>query len=317
LSRGGLDPGRGRVRRFFGAGSAEPARTVLGRPWRAERPTVAARLALRAAAGVLAGAVVLGAIETLGPEPAFSPLAAAGIAAVAVALLPRIAWLLAAAGLCAWLVSPDADRQGTALVLAAAAAPIPFLMPRAGILWSVPVLAPLLGTIALAPVFVGVAALAPTPWRRAGLAAAGFVWLAVGELLSGDTMLFGVPDGAAPRADWEGSVSAAASDALGPLVSGPALAPALVWAAFALLLPLVVRGRWLALDLLGAALWTAGLVAAHLALGDLLAATTALDEARGLVAGSLGAALVALAVSQMAPPAEGLRAGQAGSVSTA
>ena len=107
-----------------------------------------------------------------------------------------------------------------------------------------PVLAPLLGTIALAPVFVGVAALAPTPARRAGAAAAGFLWLALGELLSGKSLLFGVPDGALPRPRWEGSISAAASDALGPLVSGPALLPALVWAGFALVLPLLLRGRW-------------------------------------------------------------------------
>jgi hypothetical protein len=205
-------------------------------------------------------------------------------------------------------VSPDADRQGTALVLAAAAAPIPFLLPRAGPLWSVPVLAPLLGTIALAPVFVGVAALAPTAWRRAGLAAAGFLWLAVGEVLTGETLLFGVPEGVLSRADWEGSISAASSDALGPLVSSPALAPAAVWAAFALLLPLVVRGRWLVVDLVGAFLWAAGLVAAHTALGDMLAATTALDEARGVVAGSIGAALVVLAVSQITAPAEAWRA---------
>jgi hypothetical protein len=117
-----------------------------------------------------------------------------------------------------------------------------------------------------------------------------------------------VPEGALPRGDWEGSISAAASDALSPLVSGPALAPAAVWAAFAVLLPLVVRGRWLGVDLLGAALWTAGLIVAHTAMGDLLATTTTLDEARGAVAGSVGAALVVLAVSQMATPAEGWRA---------
>jgi hypothetical protein len=265
------------------------------------------RLAARAGAGLLAGGIVLTALETLGPEPAFSSAAAAGVAAVAVALLPRIAWMVVAAALCGWLVAPDADRQGTALVLAAAAAPVPFLLPRAGLLWSVPVLAPLLGTVALAPVFVGAAALAPTAWRRAGLAAAGFLWLAIGELLTGDSLLFGVPDGALPRVDWEGSISAAASDALGPLVSGPALAPALVWAGFAALLPLVVRGRWLVVDLLGAALWAAGLIAAHAALGDMLAATTALEQARGAVAGSVGAALVIVAVSQMTAPAEGFR----------
>jgi eukaryotic-like serine/threonine-protein kinase len=300
----------GRLRRFFGAGSAQPARGILGRPspFADARPTVAARLLGRAGAGLLAGGIVLGVVESLGPEPAFAPLAAAAVAAVAVALLPRIGWLLTAAALSAWLVSPDADRQGTALVLAAAAAPIPFLLPRAGLLWSVPVLAPLLGTVALAPVFVGIAALAPTPWRRAGLAAAGFGWLAVGEVLTGESLLFGVPDGVLPRGDWEGSISAAASDALGPLVSGPALVPAAAWAAFAVLLPLVVRGRWLAVDLLGAGLWAVGLIVAHIAMGDMLAGTTVLDEARGMVAGSVGAALVALAVSQIAAPAEGWRA---------
>jgi hypothetical protein len=300
----------GRLRRFFGAGSAHPVRGILGRPspFADGRPTVAARLLGRSAAGLLAGGIVLGAIESLGPEPAFAPVAAAAAAAVAVALLPRIGWLVVAAGLCAWLVSPDADRQGTALVLAAAAAPIPFLLPRAGLLWSVPILAPLLGTIALAPVFVGIAALAPTPWRRGGLAAAGFIWLAVGEVVTGEALLFGVPEGALPRADWEGSISAAASDALSPLVSGPALVPAAAWAAFAVLLPFVVRGRWLGVDLIGAGLWATGLIVAHIALGDMLAATTALDEARGMVAGSVGAALVALAVSQIASPAEGWRA---------
>jgi eukaryotic-like serine/threonine-protein kinase len=308
LRRVGLPSTRGRrsaLTRLLGRRPAEgqPSTGVLGR----ETPpsSIGLRLAARVGAGLLAGAIVLASLETLGPEPSFSAAAAAGGTALGVALLPRIAWLLAAAGLCVWLVGPDADRQGTALVLAAAAAPIPFLLPRAKLLWSVPVVAPLLGTVALAPVFVGVAALAPTAWRRGAVGAAGFLWLAIGEVLSGDELLFGIPDGTLPRGDWEGSVSAAASDALVPLLSGPALAPAIVWAGFAILLPLVVRGRWLTVDLLGAGLWVAGLVAAHVALGDLLAATTALDAARGAVAGSIGAALVVVAVSQMLPPTEG------------
>jgi hypothetical protein len=213
---------------------------------------------------------------------------------VATAVLPRIGWLLAVIALCAWLVSPDADRQGTALVLAAAAAPVPFLLPRAGLLWSVPVLAPLLGTIALAPAFIGVAALASTPARRAGLAAAGLWWLVLGEAVTGRALLFGSPDGTLPRESWEGSISAALSDALQPLVTSPALAPALVWAAGAVALALVVRGRWLAVDLLGAGACAVGLIAAHVALGDALAADVALDQARGGVAGSIVAAAVVL-----------------------
>jgi eukaryotic-like serine/threonine-protein kinase len=317
LRRVGLPSTQGRrsliTRLLLGSGAeaapdAEPAPGLLGRRSPdAAPPTRLAALGRRLGAGALAGGIVLGVLETLGPEPTFSAPAAAGAAALAVALLPRIAWLMVAAGLCGWLVSPEADRQGTALVLAAAAAPIPLLLPRAGLLWSAPILAPLLGTVALAPVFVGIAALAPTPWRRAGLAGAGFLWLAIGELLTGKSLLFGVPDGALPRADWEGSISAAAGDALGPLLSGPSLAPAVVWAAFAMLLPLVVRGRWLAVDLAGAGLWAAGLLIAHAALGDMLAATTALDQARGALAGAIGAGLVGVAVAQMAAPTEGFR----------
>ena len=258
------------------------------------------RIPERIAAGLAAGGLVLACVLTLGPDPSFSPFAAAGLAAAATAVLPRIGWLLAVIGLCAWLVSPDADRQGTALVLAAAAAPVPFLLPRAGFLWSMPVAAPLLGTIALGPAFIGIAALASTTTRRVGLAAAGLWWLVLGEALTGNDLLFGSPDGTMARSTWEGSISAAASDALGPLVTTPAPAPALVWAAGAVALALVVRGRWLAVDLLGAGLCAAALIAAHIALGDALAADVALDHARGAVAGSITAALVVVATFHMA-----------------
>jgi hypothetical protein len=189
-------------------------------------------------------------------------------------------------------------------VIAAAAAPMPFLLPRAGLLWSVPIAAPLLGTIALGPAFIGIAALASTTTRRAGLAAAGLWWLMLGEALTGRDLLFGSPDGTMARSTWEGSISAALSDALAPLVTTPALAPALVWAAGAIALPLIVRGRWLAVDLLGAGLCAAALIAAHVALGDALAADVALDHARGAVAGSITAALVVVVTFHMAGTTE-------------
>jgi hypothetical protein len=293
-----------------GLTSAMPRRGLLGRRRPAEVPAQARgrRVLERAGAGVAAGLLLLLALTQLGPEPPFSPLAAAAAAAVVTALLPRLGWLLTAAAACAWLASPDADRQGTALVLAAGAAPVPFLLPRAGLLWSVPVLAPLLGAIALAPAFVGIAALASGAWRRAGLAAAGFIWLALAEPLTGHSLLFGVADGTQPAAEWQDSVSRAATDVLSPLASSPALAPAVVWAAFAVVLPLVVRGRFLVLDVLGAGLWAAGLIAAHVALGDLLAATTDLEQARGMVAGAVLGAIVAVAASTVGPPAETWRA---------
>ncbi len=301
------DDGPGPARGFFREDSDAPT-GALGRAEPGAQPARWVRPAERAGAGLLAGGIVLGVLGSLGPDPSFSPLAAAGAAALATALLPRIGWILTVFSLCAWLVSPEADRQGTALVLAAAAAPIPFLLPRAGLLWSVPVFAPLLGTVALGPAFVGIAALAPTPWRRAGLAIAGLWWLVLGEAITGKALLFGAPDGTLPRAAWEGSISAAASDVLQPLITSTALAPLVVWAAFAVALPLVVRGRWLALDLVGAGVWVVGLIVAQVALGDALAPDVALDQARGAVTGALLAAVVALSVSQVVAPAEGWRA---------
>jgi hypothetical protein len=316
LRRVGL-PTTKRTRRLFGSRPERPgyfrddptaATGLLGRSEPEARPSRTARLLQRAGAGLLAGLLVLGVLGSLGPDPSFSPVAAAAAAALATALLPRIGWMLSVFALCAWLASPEAGRQGTALVLAAAAAPIPLLLPRAGLLWSVPVIAPLLGTVALGPAFVGIAALAPTAWRRAGLAVAGFWWLVLGEAITGKALLFGSPDGTLPRGEWEGSVSAAVSDVLQPLATTPALAPLVVWALFAVLLPLAVRGRWLAVDLLAAGIWVVGLVVANLALGDALAADVALDHARGAVIGPLLAAIVVLSVSQIVAPAEGWRA---------
>ena len=271
----------------------------------AESSGLAATVASRLSAGVAGGLLVAAALELLGPSPPVSPAGAGAVAALCVAVLPRVGWIAAALAVCVWLASPGAERDGTALVLASALLPIPLLLPRAGLLWSVPALAPLLGSVALAPVFVGVAALASTGWRRAGLAAGGFLWLAGTEILTGADLLFGPADGTGERAEWQDSLIDAAGDALLPLLSSPALAPLFVWVAFAMVLPLLVRGRYGALDLVAAALWAAGLIAAQSAMGDLLAATTELERARGAVAGACLGAVVALLVTFLAPPPRG------------
>ena len=275
----------------FGLTSATD-RTLVQRLARS-RSSVPGRLA----AGLAAGGLMLAALEGLGPEPPVSSVAAAAVTAAAVALLPRIAWLTAAACLVGWLASPDADREGTALVLAAALAPIPFLLPRAGLLWSAPALAPLLGVVALAPLFVALAGLCATAWRRAGLAAAGFWWLVIAEVVSGDALLFGTADGTLPRSDWETSFGGAASDALYPLLSSPVIATAAIWVVLAAILPLLVRGRSLALDVFAASAWAAALVAAHVAVADLVASSVELDQARGAVGGAILAGVVAVAAA--------------------
>src|SRR4051794_6113074 len=259
--------------------------------------SLAARVAMRAAAGLGAGALTLAGLTSLGPTPDWSPLAAAAIVALLTAIAPRLGWV---AGMCVvigWLGSPSTDREGTALLLTAAAAPVPLLLPRAGLWWSVPALAPLLGAAGIAPLYVAIAALAPTPWRRAGVAAAGFLWLLIAEVVTGHNLLFGVPGGVDPRAAWETSLGGGGTDALFPAIGSTAVLPMVVWAAFAALLPVLVRGRALVLDVLGAGIWAAGLIAAHGALGQIMAPDVPLDTARGAIAGGLLAAVLAVAAA--------------------
>ena len=92
---------------------------------------------------------------------------------------------------------------------------------------------------------MAVAALAPTIWRRAGLAAAGALWLLAAEALTGEALLFGVPDAVPAREVWEGSLSQAASDVVGPIASSPLMLLLGAWAGLAVVLPLLLRGRWL------------------------------------------------------------------------
>jgi hypothetical protein len=247
----------------------------------------------RALAGLAAGALASAGVEAIGPDPTFSVTAAVVAVAVAVALLPRIGWLLAAGAFAGWLGSELID--GTAIVVGCALATVPLLLPRAGRLWSVPALAPLLGAIALAPAFPGLAGLASTAWRRAGLAAAGFLWLGVAELLTSDSLLYGPPVDAEPRSEWAGSLGGGFSDALGPLASTPAMLTVVAWAGFAALLPVVVRGRSPALDVAAAVTWAAVLVAAHQGIAELAAGQVARADARGAAAGAAIGAFAAVA----------------------
>jgi hypothetical protein len=253
-------------------------------------------LAGRFLAGAAAGGLAVAALEFPDRAPPVSPLLAGTAVAIAVMLLPRIAWIATAVATAVWFVLPETGLNGAALMLATCAAVTVVLLPRAGLLWSVPALAPLLGAIGLGPLYVVVAGFATTVWRRAGLAAAGFLWLAVAEIASGRTLLFGAPDGSTSHNEWERSFHAAADHALSPLVTTPALLPAAAWIALAVVLPLVVRGRSLTLDLLGVIVWTAGLLAAHQAIGRVLDQ----QDARGLAAGALLAAVAAVAVPRMA-----------------
>jgi hypothetical protein len=255
---------------------------------------LALRLAPRAFGGLAAGALTAAALALPAAQPPVAILPAAAGVAIATALLPRLAWLVTAAAVLAWIAT-GAGLDGAAAVALPALAATPVLLPRAGRAWSLPALAPLLGLAALAPAYVGVAGLARTPLRRAGLGAAGALWLAATEAIGGDRLLFGAPPAVPGPSAWIASLPAAVIDALPPFLTTPALAPALVWAAFACALPLAVRGRSLPLDLARGTLWAGGLIAAHAALAQALGLGAGTSAAPQMVAGSLLALAFAVA----------------------
>ena len=253
-------------------------------PARRPRPRLPARVGAAAAASALAAA----ALAWLGPQPPLQAPAAAGIAASAVLVLPRLGWLLVATALIGWLA---VAAPGGALLLALALAPVPALLPRHGPAWSLPALAPLLGVAGLAGAWPAVAGQAARWPARAALGGLGGWWLALAEAWTSGRLLTGPASGVLPRAAWEGSALHAVRGAVWPLLSAGALALAVLWALAAVLLPLLVRGRSAALDLVGAAAWAATLAAATQALAEGLL----LDPPRGLVPGAVLAGVIAVA----------------------
>jgi eukaryotic-like serine/threonine-protein kinase len=250
-------------------------------PREATRPRVPPRS--RAVAALGAAGLAAAALAWLSPRAGVdvSPPAGAAAAAIAVLALPRAGWIAMVAALAAW------SGGATAIVLAAAALPTVILLRRSGGLWSLPAGASVLGVAGLAGAWPALAAQAARPWHRAALGALGCWWLALAELVSGDRLALGAP----PDATFDPGGAAH----LWPVVTSGVLALAALWAAAAVLLPVVVRGRVLAADVVGATAWAAGLGSATQAIAGALSWQPAM---RGLVAGAVvagGLALVAAA----------------------
>jgi hypothetical protein len=223
----------------------------------------------RLAAGLAAGGLAAAALAAAG-----QPAAAAIGVAVVVAVLPRLGWLAAAVGTLALL------PESAALLAVALAAP-PLLIWRRPLVWSLPATAPLLGLAHVAGAYPAVAGQVRGPWTRAALGAIGLWWLLLAEPLLARDLALGTPRGDA------GTV-------LDTVASSGALLLAPVWAVAALVLPWLVAGRALAVDVAGAAAWATALAVGTVAVAD----GVGLAEPRGLAAGALLAGAIAVIAAQ-------------------
>jgi hypothetical protein len=198
--------------------------------------------------------------------------------------LLRIAQL---AALCAWglataLVAVAAGRPGLALVLGALSAPA--ILAASWLPWAgVPLVAPLLGAASAGGAYPALAGSRGTLRERLVLGALGWWWMLFGAAAIGLGSTGGLIDDL-PH-DWTSSTSVAAKSLLAPLVAPEALLGAALFAIAAGVMGLILRAGHVAVALLGALLWAAGLQAAlHLVAGGELAGAPLLMAAAALIA---------------------------------
>ncbi|HMD57785.1 MAG TPA: serine/threonine-protein kinase [Solirubrobacteraceae bacterium] len=214
--------------------------------------------------------------------------------------LPRTLWLACALGAIVWQVW--AGRPGVGLLATAALAPLLALPPRSGPGWLVAALAPALGTLGLAGAFPAIAGQARR-WRaRAMLGALGFWWLTLAEPLLSQRLWLGVRAGTPPRAVWEGSLSSAAVHVIAPLLTLTVLLGAALWAAAAVTLPWLVRGRSAPLDVVAATVWAVAVAAAVPVLIAAAGAHAPPASARGIALGAVLGGLLAVAARAVRGP---------------
>lgn len=277
---------------------AEPepfAPSPVGRPSEAADEAAAAPIprSARALAALAAGAAAAWITANALAPASIPPVAAALLAAVLVAVLPRIAWLAIVCGLAG--AAGIQGRPGAAiLVLLAGLLPVG-LMPRDGPAWPLAAGAPALGLVGLAGAWPAIAARAGGPWRRAMLGGAGWVWLVLATPLNGAGLYLTQVRGASPMSSWSGSVSQTVEVVLRPILASGVLAATPVWALASLTLPWLVRGRSLTLDIVLATAWAATVVSATSTATQLVHPGHAPLAQGTAVLGAIVSAIVALA----------------------
>jgi hypothetical protein len=183
---------------------------------------------------------------------------------------PAVLRVAQLAALCAWgvavmLLAVAANRPGLALVVGALSAPailVASWLPWAG----VPLIAPLLGAASAGGAYPALAGARGTIREQLVLGALGWCWMLCAAAAFGLGSPAGLIDD--PPHDWMRSTGDAASALLAPLVSPQALLGAAIFAIAAALLGLILRAGHIAVALLGALLWAAGLDAALRVVGD-------------------------------------------------
>jgi tRNA A-37 threonylcarbamoyl transferase component Bud32 len=178
--------------------------------------------------------------------------------------LVRLGVLAAIVAALCWLAY-GAGQAGLATVLAVLVVPLPLLFDRVRD-WLAPLAAPPLGLIGLAPLYPALAGLAGSPRRCAALGLLGWCWLAIGEAVMGETLLFATLD--PPTAGWAQSAPLAVEELLLPLLTPASLAAAAVWTIAAGLLGLLLASSNIAVRAVGALAWGAGLISIHRLLVD-------------------------------------------------
>lgn len=190
-----------------------------------------------AAAAATGGMVATGMILTVQADPVSVALLSLVTALIALVNM-KAGYLAGAAAFTAWLVA-IAGMPGAALTVALVALlPAAFIRGSGRPLVFAPA-GPLLGTLGMAPFMPFLAALA-ADWRdRLVIAAMGVTFTALAEAISGQALLFGRFEQAAPG--WQDSAVAALTDLLIPTFFTATFAVSmLVWASVAVVLGAII-----------------------------------------------------------------------------
>jgi hypothetical protein len=260
-------------------GAPDPA---AAEPWQ--------RRALAAAAG--AAVTTWAGAHLLSSSP-LAPAVLVLLAALLVVVLPRVGWVSIAFAITVGALI-DGHAGGGVVFLLAALAPV-LLMPRDGTAWPLVAGAPALGIVALAGAWPALAGRARDPWRRAALGAGGWVWLVLIAPIVGRGLYLHLPTGIAMSPGWMGSLHQTVEVVLRPLLTSGAFLGAPVWAGAAVVLPILVRSRSLALDFVMASTWAAFVVFASQAAISLADAGAALVGGLTAVIGAVASVVIALA----------------------